>query len=211
MLSPQEIAQILLDRQAVSLSPDQPYTWTSGLKAPIYCDNRLLIGYPQERNQIVESFIQLIQTHYPDADVIAGTATAGIPHAAIIAHQLNLPMIYVRASAKGHGKQNTIEGPLKPGQKVVMIEDLISTGGSVIAAADVVQAAGGKVLGCLAIFDYQLDSSKTAFTQAGYDYHTLSNYLALVDQATQNPDLAHAKATLTAWHQDPLAWTKVHS
>ncbi|AMB99084.1 Orotate phosphoribosyltransferase [Aerococcus urinaehominis] len=205
----EKYAQLLLDIQAVNLRPDQPFTWTSGLRSPIYCDNRLVISHPQCREEIETGLVNLIKTHYPDVEVIAGTATAGIPHAAIIAHLLDLPMIYVRSQAKGHGKQNAIEGQLLAGQKVVMIEDLISTGGSVIEAADKVAQAGGQVLGCLAIFNYCLDKSRQAFDQAGYDLVSLTNYEALLQLVKQNQIFSPDQEKILAqWHHDPELWSQ---
>ncbi|KKO52232.1 orotate phosphoribosyltransferase [Paenibacillus sp. DMB20] len=182
---PQQIASYLLKIEAVALRPHQPFTWTSGIKSPIYCDNRLTMSYPEIRDYIAESFASVIRESYPDAEVIAGTATAGIPHAAWVSQKLNLPMAYIRDKAKGHGKENMIEGLIKPGQKVVVIEDLISTGGSSIKAAQAVQAAGAEVLGVLAIFSYQLDKAVQAFADAGIPLQSLSNYTALTEVAVK--------------------------
>src|SRR5690554_2048543 len=162
------IAEALLRIGAVVLKPDQPFTWTSGIKAPIYCDNRLTISYPEIRELIADSFVQLIQEQYPATEVIAGAATGGIPHAAWVAQKLNLPMIYVRDKAKGHGKENLIEGNLNPGQKTVVIEDLFSTGGSSIKVAQAVKDAGGITLGIAAIFTYELDKATEGFSAAGF-------------------------------------------
>lgn len=206
--SPAAIADILLSIGAVALNPSQPFTWASGLRSPIYCDNRLTISFPEIREQIESAFVQLIEQNFPDVDVIGGTATAGIPHAAIIAHKMNLPMIYVRSSAKDHGKQNQIEGLLKAGQKVVMIEDLISTGGSVIQAAEAVKAAGGEVMGIAAIFTYSLASSKENFAKQDYDLVTLTDYPTLVEQAIQHPELADYRDTLREWYKNPKQWSE---
>lgn len=202
------IADILLDIGAVSLNPTQPFTWASGLKTPIYCDNRLIMSFPAARQEVEQALADLLLSKFPDVDVIAGTATAGIPHAAIVAHLLNKPMIYVRSSAKAHGKQNAIEGQLKAGQKVVMIEDLISTGGSVIQAADMVSQAGGEVLGVCAIFNYLLAKGKQAFQETSYPLYTLTDYQILINQAVQTADLAAHRATLEQWYQDPQAWSQ---
>lgn len=209
--SRQAIADILLEIGAVSLNPTQPFTWASGLKTPIYCDNRLIMSHPQARTTVEQTLADLIQSEFPNVDVIAGTATAGIPHAAIVAHLLNKPMIYVRSSAKGHGKQNAIEGHLAAGQTVVMIEDLISTGGSVIQAAKTVQAAGGEVLGVCAIFNYLLAKGKDAFAAVDYPLHTLTDYQVLVEQAVQNESLAAYRETLEQWYQDPQSWSAQHT
>ena len=204
----EDIAKELLHIEAVTLNPKEPYTWASGLKAPIYTDNRLIVSHPAARNKVENAMVQAIREHFNEVEVIAGTATAGIPHAAIIAHLLNVPMIYVRSSAKAHGKRNAIEGARKPGAKVVMVEDLISTGGSVIQAADAVEDAGGEVIGCLAIFTYLLEQSTKNFKEASYPLVTLTNYQTLVDIATVNPELAEYKETLEDWYKDPVLWSE---
>lgn len=182
---PQQIASYLLKIEAVALRPHEPFTWTSGIKSPIYCDNRLTMSYPEVRDYIAESFASIIREQYPDVEVIAGTATAGIPHAAWVAQKLNLPMAYIRDKAKGHGKENMIEGHIKPGQKVVVIEDLISTGGSSLKAAQAVQAVGADALAVLAIFSYQLDKAVQAFSEADIPLQSLSNYTALTEVAVR--------------------------
>ncbi len=203
----EQIASALLDIEAVALRPKEPFTWTSGIKSPIYCDNRLTMSYPNIRDLIAEGFAALIEEKYPDTEVIAGTATAGIPHAAFVAQKMNLPMIYVRDKAKGHGKQNQIEGALKPGQKVLVIEDLISTGGSSIKAAQAVNEAGGQALAVAAIFTYELDRAVQAFTESGIELSALSNYSTLIQVAhskgyVQEEDLA----ALKAWRENPSAF-----
>ena len=203
-----DIAKALLKIKAVTLNPNNPYTWASGLKAPIYTDNRLIMSHPATRTEIEQAMVEVIQEEFKDVEVIAGTATAGIPHAAIIAHILGLPMIYIRSSAKGHGKQNAIEGEFISGAKVVMVEDLISTGGSVIQAADAVREAGGEVIGCLAIFNYLLKQSEENFSKVGYPLITLTNYQTLVDVATEDPELSNDKVTLEQWYKDPIKWSE---
>ncbi|MEC0090143.1 orotate phosphoribosyltransferase [Paenibacillus macquariensis] len=204
---PGAIASYLLQIEAVALSPKQPFTWTSGIKSPIYCDNRLTMSYPEVREYIAESFAAVIRESYPDAEVIAGTATAGIPHAAWVAQKLNLPMAYIRDKAKGHGKQNQIEGLIKPGQKVVVIEDLISTGGSSLKAALAVKEAGGQPLAVLAIFSYQLDKAVNAFAEAGIPLQSLSNYGALMEVALEQGKIESSDmASLKAWREDPSAF-----
>jgi orotate phosphoribosyltransferase len=199
-----QIAEKLLDIDAVALRPDEPFTWTSGIKSPIYCDNRMTMSYPDVRRFIYRSFAALIRERYPEAQVIAGTATAGIPHAAWVAEEMNLPMTYVRSKPKGHGKGNQIEGKLDAGAKVIVIEDLISTGGSSIEAARAIQEAGGEVLAVLAIFSYQFPAAEKAFAEAGFPFETLSNYTALLDVAqekrTIRPDQFEA---LKAWRENP--------
>ena len=204
----EEIAKELLNIKAVTLNPKNPYIWASGLKAPIYTDNRLIMSHPATRTKVEQAMVEVIQTEFKEAEVIAGTATAGIPHSAIIAHILGLPMIYIRSNTKGHGKQNVIEGEFKPGAKVVMIEDLISTGSSVIQAANAVEEAGGEVIGCLAIFNYLLKQSELNFSEAGYPLITLTNYQTLVEVATESPALKNDRDTLEQWYIDPINWSE---
>ncbi|UHA74100.1 orotate phosphoribosyltransferase [Paenibacillus sp. 481] len=201
------IAQHLLNIQAVALRPNEPFTWTSGIKSPIYCDNRLTMGYPEIRSTIAEGFASLVKQYAPDAEVIAGTATAGIPHAAWVADKLGLPMAYIRDKAKGHGKQNLIEGQIRPGQKVVVIEDLISTGGSSLKAAQAVREVGAEPLAVLAIFSYQFDKATNIFAEAGIPFHTLSNYTALVDTALELGTIQPADVeVLQAFRSNPTSW-----
>ncbi|SFQ00423.1 orotate phosphoribosyltransferase [Desemzia incerta] len=203
----EKIAGLLLECEAVSLNPKEPYTWASGIKSPIYCDNRITMSYPAVRKEIAKGLADIIRKFYPETEVIAGTATAGIPHAAWVAEELDLPMIYIRSKAKGHGKQNQIEGRLTEGQKVVCIEDLISTGGSVIDAASAVQQAGGAVLGCAAIFSYQLDAAMDNFQEADLPIYTLSNYSALIKAAVEKGIIkSEDKMLLNEWRDDPAEW-----
>ena len=200
----ERIAAALLAIEAVVLSPDKPFTWTSGIKSPIYCDNRMTISYPEVRDLIAEGFVELIKARFPEAEVVAGAATGGIPHAAWVAQKLNLPMIYVRDKAKGHGKQNKIEGLLKPGQKAVVIEDLISTGGSSIKVAEAVNEEGGIALGVAAIFTYQLDKATRGFADAGVPLYTLSNYETLLNVAVQTGKLREEQLQLLrSWRENP--------
>ncbi|MVO99336.1 orotate phosphoribosyltransferase [Paenibacillus lutrae] len=202
-----QIAAGLLSIGAIALRPNEPFTWTSGIKSPIYCDNRLTMSYPEIRDAIAEGFAAKIRAEYPEAEIVAGTATAGIPHAAWVAQKLGLPMIYIRDKAKGHGKQNLIEGALKPGQKVIVIEDLISTGGSSLKAAQAVNEAGGQALGVLAIFTYGLDRGKAAFSEAGMPLDTLSNYDALLEVAVEQGAIAAVDLEkLQAWRKDPSSF-----
>jgi len=201
----QEIAKILLEIKAVKLSLDPPFTWASGIKSPIYCDNRKLMGYPEKRNIVRDAFIEKIKEYNPE--IIAGTATAGIPHAAWIADKLNLPMIYIRSSNKGHGLQNKIEGVLEKGKKVLVIEDLISTGGSAIDASNAVSEAGGDVLGVLAIFTYQLAKATERFTEADIEFNTLTDFTTLIDIAiSENYLSSKDKESVLKWYKDPQAW-----
>ncbi|MGD8190079.1 orotate phosphoribosyltransferase [Brevibacillus ginsengisoli] len=199
-----QIASSLLDIGAVHLRPDQPFTWTSGIKSPIYCDNRITMSHPAVRSLIADSFAKVIRERFPQAEVIAGTATAGIPHAAWVAERMNLPMIYVRDKAKGHGRQNQIEGQLTANQKVVVIEDLISTGGSSLKAAQAVQAEGGEVLGVVAIFSYQFPDAEQQFVEAGIPHTTLSHYTALLQAASEAGIItAEQEKLLADWRKSP--------
>lgn len=203
------IAQHLLNIQAVVLRPHEPFTWTSGIKSPIYCDNRLTMSYPEIRNVIVEGFASLVKEFAPDAEVIAGTATAGIPHAAWVADKLGLPMAYIRDKAKGHGKQNQIEGIILPRQKVIVIEDLISTGGSSLKAALAVKEAGAEPLAIFAIFSYQLEKAAFAFAEAGIPTRTLSNYSVLAHTALEQGVIqVEDMHVLQAWRHNPTTWGK---
>lgn len=204
-----QVAEALLQIEAVALRPEQPFTWTSGIISPIYCDNRLTMSFPAIRNLIADGFAALVRELHPDAEVIAGTATAGIPHAAWVAEKLNLPMVYIRDKAKGHGKQNQIEGILKPGAKTVVIEDLISTGGSSLKAALAVNDAGGQALGVLAIFTYQLEQAEQAFREKNMPLHTLSNYTALIETAVKLGRIREQDVELLqSWRKDPTAFGK---
>jgi len=200
------IAALLTDLGAVTVTPRKPFTWASGLRAPLYCDNRLLISDVAARRLVRDSFAALIRQH-PVA-LIAGTATAGIPHAAWVAEALSLPMVYVRSSEKKHGRKNLIEGRVLPGQKVAVIEDLISTGGSVIRAADALREAGAEVVGIFAIFQYRLEKAVTAFAEAGYPYQTLSDLDALLEVARERAALDDGeRASVHEWRRDPKAWS----
>ena len=177
------IAKHLLDIEAVALRPNDYFTWTSGIKSPIYCDNRITMSYPKIRREIAAGMSKVIKEKFPEVEVVAGTATAGIPHAAWVSEVLNLPMIYVRDSAKKHGKTNQIEGKLLEGQKVVIIEDLISTGLSSLKVAKALEEAGAEVLGVVAIFSYELKKAQDAFVADNVEYHTLTNYNFLIEEA----------------------------
>lgn len=179
------IAKALLDIEAVSLSPNEMYTWSSGIQSPIYCDNRVTLGYPEVRTAIRDGLIELIQQHFAEVEIVSGTATAGIPHAAYISDKMNLPMNYVRSKSKSHGKQNQIEGARSEGKKVVVIEDLISTGGSSITAVEALQEAGAEVLGVVAIFTYGLNKADETFKAVGVPFYTLSSYDELIEVARE--------------------------
>ncbi|NLO85055.1 MAG: orotate phosphoribosyltransferase [Clostridiales bacterium] len=177
------IAKALLSIGAVFLRPEQPFTWASGIKSPIYCDNRLTLTAPEVRTQIEESIAEVVKREYPDVDVLMGTSTAGIAHAAIVAHLMNLPMGYVRGGAKDHGRGNQIEGKLERGQKVVVVEDLISTGGSVIEVVEVLREAGAQVLGIVSIFTYGMKKGVDRMAAANVKNVSLSNFDVLAQVA----------------------------
>lgn len=197
-----KIANHLLAVGAVELRPQDPFTWASGVKSPIYCDNRLTMSYPAVRKDIAAGLADTIKQFYPECEVVAGTATAGIPHAAWVSDLLELPMVYVRSKAKEHGQTNMIEGKVEPGKKVVVVEDLISKGGSVLQAAQALEAAGFDVLGIVAIFTYDLPQSIEAITGSGYTFHTLTDFPALVEQALSTGAIREEDMPMLAdWHE----------
>ncbi len=180
MATGEEIIRELLQIKAVQIKTEGYFTWTSGIKSPIYCDNRLTMSYPIVRRKITQAFARIIKEQQIQLDCIAGCATAGIPHAAWLAEALDLPMVYVRSKPKAHGKGNQIEGEVEQGQKVIVIEDLISTGGSAIASAKALHAAGAEVTGVLAIFTYGLRKAEVAFRESGFHYHTITGFDAFI-------------------------------
>lgn len=197
-----EIATALLSIGAVELRPLAPFAWTSGIKSPIYCDNRLTMSSPPVRKQIAEALALNIQELFPKTNIVAGTATAGIPHAAWVSDVLNMPMVYVRSKAKEHGRGNQIEGKIEVGQKVVVVEDLISTGGSSIEAVRALEQEGCEVLGVVCIFTYNLNQADELFEEAGVPYTSLTNFDALVEVASyQNLISEEDKPQLIEWHE----------
>ncbi|MDE6953958.1 MAG: orotate phosphoribosyltransferase [Erysipelotrichales bacterium] len=199
-----QIAKDLLDIKAVFLRPNEPFTWASGIKSPIYCDNRLTLSYPTVRKHVEEGLAKIIKENYPDVECLMGTATAGIAHAALAADILDIPMGYVRGGAKSHGRNNQIEGLVKPGMKVVVVEDLISTGGSSLECVDALREAGCEVLGMVAIFTYQLKKATVNFENKNCRFHTLTNYDTLVGVAVDNDYIsANDLEKLKAWKVDP--------
>ncbi|GER65552.1 orotate phosphoribosyltransferase [Weizmannia acidilactici] len=203
------IAGQLLDIEAVFLKPNEPFTWSSGIKSPVYCDNRITLSYPNLRKEIAIGLKKLIEAHFPEAEVIAGTATAGIAHAAFVSDLMNLPMVYVRSSAKKHGKGNQIEGRVAPGQKVVVVEDLISTGGSVLTVVRALRDAGCEVLGVVTIFTYELPAGAENFTREGITAYSLSNYTTLLEVGVEKGLIREEDlATLQEWRQDSENWGK---
>ncbi len=198
------IAKDLLDIKAVFLSPNDPFTWASGIKSPIYCDNRLTLSYPNVRNDIEKGLAMLIKDEYPEVECLMGTATAGIAHAALTADLLDLPMGYVRGGAKSHGRNNRIEGKVTEGMKVVVVEDLISTGGSSLECVDALREAGCEVIGMVAIFTYNLPKATENFKNKDCTFHTLTNYDELIEVAIENNYIESSDLEkLKAWKKDP--------
>lgn len=201
------IAEQLLEIKAVTLSPQQPFTWSSGIQSPIYCDNRLTLSYPELRKKIARGLVELIEEHFPEANLIAGTATAGIPHAAWVSDLLNLPMCYVRSSAKKHGKGNQIEGQVTKGQRAVVVEDLISTAASAINAAQALEQEGVEVLGIVSIFTYGLNQSKEKLEQNGLSAYSLTNFSTLIEIALKKGMIQEADMKeLKNWQRNPEGW-----
>lgn len=202
-----EIATKLLEIEAIRLQPSKPFTWASGWKSPIYCDNRLSLSYPAIRKFIKLCLSQAVKEHFSEVESIAGVATAGIPQGALLADELDLPFIYVRSKPKGHGMENMIEGKVIPGQKVVVVEDLVSTGGSSLKAVADLKAAGLEVLGMVAIFTYGFEVAKQNFEAAGVKLICLSDYSAMLPQALANDYIDDdTLASLVEWRKDPASW-----
>ena len=201
------VAELLLETEAVFLRPDEPFVWASGIKSPVYCDNRLTLTAPQARNIIEQAMADTVKAEYPEAEILMGTSTAGIAHAAIAAHILGLPMGYVRGSAKDHGRGNRIEGRLMPGQKTVVIEDLISTGGSVLDTVEALRQAGAEVLGIVSIFTYQFEEAKNRMEQAGVKCVSLCDLDALLQTAGARGSITEKQRKMVeAFRADPKEW-----
>lgn len=202
-----KVAEFLLQIKAVKLNPKDPFTWASGIKSPIYCDNRVTLSYPQIRTFIRQAFAEAILENFGKPDVIAGVATGGIAQGALVAEELGLPFIYVRSSTKGHGMGNLIEGYFEKGQRVVVIEDLISTGGSSLKAVEALRDAGLEVKGLLAIFSYGFNVATQNFNEAHCPYITLSNYDILLQRAVSDNVLSEADlSSLQSWRSNPKEW-----
>jgi len=200
------IAQKLLQINAIKLSPQNPYTWASGIKSPIYCDNRVTLSYPEVRKEIKEGFAKLSE-QFGEFDHISGVATAGIAHGALLADLLELPFSYVRSSAKKHGRQNKIEGHIPEGSKILVIEDLISTGGSSILAVEDLREAGFEVVGVMAIFTYEFQKAIENFKNANCKFATLSKYSVMLQEATEQEYITNEQASILAeWSNDPKCW-----
>jgi orotate phosphoribosyltransferase len=207
MTSEKKIAEYLLQINAIKLQPSNPFTWASGWKSPIYCDNRKTLSFPEVRSYVCDSFVSHINALYPFAEVIAGVATGAIAHGVLVADRMDLPFIYVRSGAKGHGLGNQIEGYFEAGQKVVVIEDLISTGGSSLSAVKALKEAGCEVLGMTAIFTYEFKKASDNFAAENCNLNTLSNYSVLIETALQTGYISEADVeTLKAWRKDPSVW-----
>jgi orotate phosphoribosyltransferase len=200
-------AEYLLQIKAIKLQPSNPFTWASGWKSPIYCDNRKTLSFPEVRSFIRDSFSTMIKELYPQAELIAGVATGAIAHGALVADKIGLPFIYVRSGAKEHGLGNQIEGYYEKGQKVVVIEDLISTGGSSLSAVRALREAGCEVLGMVAIFTYEFKKASDAFNSENCSLNTLGNYSALIETAVRTGYIGEAEVeTLSQWRVDPANW-----
>jgi orotate phosphoribosyltransferase len=202
-------AELLLQINAIKLNPENPFTWASGWKSPIYCDNRIILSYPHIRNFVREEMAKQVETLYGKPDIIAGVATGAIGIGALVADYLGLPFIYVRPEPKSHGRQNQIEGLLEHGQSVVVIEDLISTGKSSLNAVDALAAAGAKIKGMLAIFTYGFDVATKNFKKKELELHTLSDYAHLIAQASETGYIKEEQMnTLLEWRKDPSQWNQ---
>lgn len=201
------IPYYLLQSKAIKLEPANPFTWASGWKSPIYCDNRRTLGFPEIRGIIRDALVQTVSQYYPDVEVIAGVATGAIAQGVLVADDMGLPFVYVRSSAKGHGLGNQVEGYLEAGKKVVVVEDLISTGGSSLAAVDALRKVGNPVLGMVAVFTYGFRQATDNFTQAECELHTLTDYNELLELAVASGYiLLEQLETLRQWRQAPEQW-----
>ncbi|MGB4846131.1 MAG: orotate phosphoribosyltransferase [Ferruginibacter sp.] len=208
MTNEKAVAEKLLQINAIKLSPQTPFTWASGWKSPIYCDNRKVLSFPYIRDFIKSEMCSVIFEKFPDADVLAGVATAGIAWGAMAADQLKYPYIYVRPKPKEHGLGNQVEGSLEKGQKVLVIEDLISTGKSSLQVCEVLKAAGADVIGMVSIFTYGFEVAQLAFEKAGIPYQSLTNYQTLISLALEKGIIAETEQnTLLNWREDPANWT----
>jgi orotate phosphoribosyltransferase len=201
------IARELLTIESIKINLEKPYTWASGWKSPIYCDNRLSLSYPKTRTLVKESLAKLIKDKYPETEAIAGVATAGIPQGALVADLLDIPFIYIRSKSKAHGLENQVEGLVKPGQKVVILEDLVSTGGSSLQAAEAIRAVGMEVLGMVAIFTYGFPLAEDNFRAHNMDLWYLSDYGTMIDLGIEDGSIQDEQlATLKAWRSNPALW-----
>src|SRR5690554_2778133 len=204
------VARKLLEIKAIKLQPQQPFTWASGWKSPIYCDNRLALSYPEVRTLIKGQLVEVAKKKFQGIEAIAGVATAGIPQGALLADALDLPFLYVRSKAKGHGMENMIEGKVTPGQKVLVVEDLVSTGGSSLKAVQDLRNAGFEVVGMVAIFTYGFELARENFENAGVKLVCLSDYEAMLPQAISEQYVSDDDLnSLVTWRKDPSSWGKI--
>lgn len=203
-----KIAEFLLEIQAVRFQPDQPFTWASGWKSPVYCDNRLTLSYPALRTLVCDALVDMIMREFPEADGVAGVATAGIPQGVLVADRMNLPFLYIRSAPKSHGLTNQVEGRIEPGRKYVVIEDLISTGGSSIKAVEALRREGGEVVGVAAVFNYGFPHADSAFESAGCRFEALLGLDILLEKATEIHYIQPADMeVIRMWRKDPQEWT----
>lgn len=204
-----EVTKKLLQINTLKIQPSSPFTWASGWISPIYCDNRKILSYPETRTLIRDKFVEVIREKYPQAEVIAGVATGAIAHGVLVADQLGLPFIYIRSKPKDHGLENLIEGDLKSGQKVVVVEDLVSTGISSLKAVEAVNNFGGEVIGMVSIFTYNFPQAKENFRKAGIELTPLSRYQILIDLALEMGEITKEEVeSLMEWREDPANWGK---
>ena len=205
-----KIAQNLLQIKAIKLSPQNPFTWASGMRSPIYCDNRITLSYPDVRNDVKNGFI-VLSSQFGSIDMIAGVATAGIAHGALLADALGLPFCYVRSAPKGHGRQNQIEGEIQPNSRILVVEDLISTGGSSIDVVEVLRKEGHEILGVISVFEYGFEKARENFLNNQCKYRSLSNYNVLVKEAVDTKYITSEEADiLSSWNKDPENWYRKH-
>ncbi|MBP6642211.1 MAG: orotate phosphoribosyltransferase [Flavobacteriales bacterium] len=202
-----KVAEFLLQIKAVELSPQKPFTWASGWRSPIYCDNRKTLSHPTVRTFIRQQFVHVINETFGKPDMIAGVATGGIAHGALVAQEMGLPFVYVRSDAKGHGKKNQVEGDLSTGRNAIVIEDLVSTGGSSLKAVQALREAGIEVKGMVSIFTYGFDEAAKAFEEAKVKLQALTNYDVLLDQALKTDHITEKeRASLSEWRRNPSTW-----
>lgn len=204
-----DFAAKLLKIKAIKLQPNNPFTWASGWKSPFYCDNRKTLSYPELRSYVKLELVHTILEHFPEAEAVAGVATGAIPQGALVADELNLPFVYVRSKPKDHGLENLIEGELRPGMKVVVVEDLVSTGGSSLKAVDAIRRDGCEVVGMVAAYTYGFPVAEKAFKEAGVRLETLTDYDSVVAEALQTGYITDAEVeVLHTWREDPANWKK---
>jgi orotate phosphoribosyltransferase len=202
-----KVAEFLLQIKAIKLSPKEPFNWASGWKSPIYCDNRKTLSYPAVRTFIRQQFVHIINSEFGRPDMIAGVATGGIAHGALVAHDMGLPFLYVRSDSKEHGLKNQVEGDLTVGRSVVVVEDLVSTGGSSLKAVQALRDAGLEVKGMVSIFTYGFDTATKSFAEAKVNLQALTNYSVLLDQALRSDYITEKDvASLNEWRKDPSVW-----